>query len=165
MQDAVSNGHKVLIFTNYLGAVECITQDLLLANIGHVSMTGASTNRQDIVHLFQTDPDIKVFIMTLKTGGLGLNLTAADTIFMYDPWWNIAAENQAVDRSHRIGQHNTVLSYKLIARGTIEEKILRLQEKKKELFDAIISTDSASLKSLTEDDIEYILGKESDYEI
>ena len=103
--------------------------------------------------------------MTLKTGGLGLNLTAADTIFMYDPWWNIAAENQAVDRSHRIGQHNTVLSYKLIARGTIEEKILRLQEKKKELFDAIISTDSASLKSLTEDDIEYILGKESDDEI
>lgn len=165
VQDAVSNGHKVLIFTNYLGAVECITQDLLSANIGHVSMTGASTNRQDIVHLFQTDPDIKVFIMTLKTGGLGLNLTAADTIFMYDPWWNIAAENQAVDRSHRIGQHNTVLSYKLIARGTIEEKILRLQEKKKELFDAIISTDSASLKSLTEDDIEYILGKESDYEI
>jgi SNF2 family DNA or RNA helicase len=97
--------------------------------------------------------------MTLKTGGLGLNLTAADMIFLYDPWWNIAAENQAIDRSHRIGQKNTVLSYKLIARGSIEEKILKLQDRKRELFDAIISTDGTSLKALTEEDIEYILGE------
>jgi SNF2 family DNA or RNA helicase len=96
--------------------------------------------------------------MTLKTGGLGLNLTAADTIFLFDPWWNVAAEHQAVDRAHRIGQKQTVTSYKLITRNTIEEKILKLQEKKQELFDQIISTDSAALKTLSEDDIDYILG-------
>ena len=158
MIDAIANGHKVLIFSNYVGAVNTIEQALNQANIGHVVMTGSSTNRQQIVERFQQDPSIRAFVMTLKTGGLGLNLTAADIIFLYDPWWNIAAENQAIDRSHRIGQLNTVLSYKLIARGSIEEKILRLQDRKRELFDAIISTDGASLKTLTEEDIEYILG-------
>jgi len=157
--DAVANGHKVLIFSNYVGAVNTIEEDLNNAGIGHVVMTGSSTNRQKIVEKFQQDESIRAFVMTLKTGGLGLNLTAADMIFLYDPWWNIAAENQAIDRSHRIGQKNTVLSYKLIARGSIEEKILKLQDRKRELFDAIISTDGTSLKALTEEDIEYILGE------
>jgi SNF2 family DNA or RNA helicase len=96
--------------------------------------------------------------MTLKTGGTGLNLTAADTVFIFDPWWNAAAENQAIDRAHRIGQRNTVMAYKFITKDTIEEKIILLQQKKKELFDSIISTDSAALKSLSEEDINYILG-------
>jgi SNF2 family DNA or RNA helicase len=157
--DAVANGHKILIFSNYVGAVNTIEEELNKANIGYVSMTGSSTNRQQIVERFQQDESIRAFVMTLKTGGLGLNLTAADMIFLYDPWWNIAAENQAIDRSHRIGQKNTVLSYKLIARGSIEEKILKLQDRKRELFDAIISTDGTSLKALTEEDIEYILGE------
>ncbi|MFN4766852.1 MAG: DEAD/DEAH box helicase [Ignavibacteria bacterium] len=156
--DAVANGHKILIFSNYIGAVSTIEEELTKEGIGHVVMTGSSTNRQSIVEKFQKDDSIRAFVMTLKTGGLGLNLTAADMIFLYDPWWNIAAENQAIDRSHRIGQANTVLSYKLIARGSIEEKILKLQDRKRELFDAIISTDGASLKALTEEDIEYILG-------
>jgi SNF2 family DNA or RNA helicase len=161
--DAVANGHKILIFSNYVGAVNTIEEELNKAGIGHVVMTGSSTNRQKIVEKFQQDESIRAFVMTLKTGGLGLNLTAADMIFLYDPWWNIAAENQAIDRSHRIGQKNTVLSYKLIARGSIEEKILKLQDRKRELFDAIISTDGTSLKALTEEDIEYILGEgESD---
>ncbi|MGA1248857.1 MAG: DEAD/DEAH box helicase, partial [Candidatus Kapaibacteriota bacterium] len=153
-----ANGHKVLIFSNYVGAVNTIEEDLAKEGIGYVVMTGSSTNRQSIVEKFQKDDSIRAFVMTLKTGGLGLNLTSADMIFLYDPWWNIAAENQAIDRSHRIGQVNTVLSYKLIARGSIEEKILKLQDRKRELFDAIISTDGGSLKSLTEEDIEYILG-------
>ena len=157
--DAVANGHKILIFSNYIGAVNTIEEELSKAGIGHVVMTGSSTNRQQIVEKFQQDESIRAFVMTLKTGGLGLNLTAADMIFLYDPWWNIAAENQAIDRSHRIGQKNTVLSYKLIARGSIEEKILKLQDRKRELFDAIISTDGTSLKALTEEDIEYILGE------
>jgi SNF2 family DNA or RNA helicase len=157
--DAVANGHKILIFSNYVGAVNTIEEELNKAGIGHVVMTGSSTNRQQIVEKFQQDESIRAFVMTLKTGGLGLNLTAADMIFLYDPWWNIAAENQAIDRSHRIGQKNTVLSYKLIARGSIEEKILKLQDRKRELFDAIISTDGTSLKALTEEDIEYILGE------
>ena len=157
--DAIANGHKILIFSNYVGAVNTIEEELNKANIGYVSMTGSSTNRQHIVERFQQDESIRAFVMTLKTGGLGLNLTAADMIFLYDPWWNIAAENQAIDRSHRIGQKNTVLSYKLIARGSIEEKILKLQDRKRELFDAIISTDGTSLKALTEEDIEYILGE------
>ena len=96
--------------------------------------------------------------MTLKTGGLGLNLTAADYIFIYDPWWNITAENQAIDRTHRIGQDKTVFSYKIITRKTIEEKILKLQELKKELFENLISSDGASIKSLNEKDVDFVLG-------
>jgi SNF2 family DNA or RNA helicase len=94
--------------------------------------------------------------MTLKTGGLGLNLTAADTVFILDPWWNTSAESQAVDRAHRIGQTNTVFTYRLIARDTIEEKILQLQERKKELVDQVVSTDAGAFKSLTERDIDHL---------
>jgi len=97
--------------------------------------------------------------VTLKTGGVGLNLTAADYIFIYDPWWNITAENQAVDRSHRIGQDKTVFSYKLITKDTIEEKILELQKLKSSLFDSLISPDGASVKSLSAKDVEFILGE------
>jgi len=126
-------------------------------NVDFVSMTGATRDRQSLVNRFQNEPDCKVFLMTLKTGGVGLNLTAADTIFIYDPWWNKAAENQAIDRAHRIGQKNKVLAYKLISLGTIEEKILKLQELKSELFDNVIASDSASLKSLSMDDIDLLL--------
>ncbi|MEM9849079.1 MAG: DEAD/DEAH box helicase, partial [Bacteroidota bacterium] len=156
--DTVANGHKALVFANYLSAVELISEAVESAGIGYVSMTGATRNRQKLVDRFQNDPDCRVFIMTLKTGGTGLNLTAADTIFIFDPWWNVAAENQAIDRAHRIGQKNTVLAYKLITQGTIEEKILKLQEVKKELFDSIITTDGSATKSLTEEDINFILG-------
>ena len=100
----------------------------------------------------------KVFLMTLKTGGVGLNLTAADTVFIFDPWWNTAAELQAIDRTHRIGQDKTVFTYKLIARDSIEEKIVELQNRKQQLFDTVISNDGAGLKSLTEEDVDDILG-------
>lgn len=156
--DALANKHKILIFANYLSVIECVGQDLEAHRIEYLTMTGATGNRQLLVEQFQNDPNCKVFLMTLKTGGIGLNLTAADTIFIFDPWWNKAAEDQAIDRTHRIGQTKTVFSYKLITRNTIEEKILQLQEKKRELFDAVISSDSASIKSLDENDIEFILG-------
>jgi SNF2 family DNA or RNA helicase len=155
--DAIANGHKVLIFVNFLAAIESISKALMEMNVDFVSMTGATRDRQALVNRFQNEPDCKVFLMTLKTGGVGLNLTAADTIFIYDPWWNKAAENQAIDRAHRIGQQNKVLAYKLISLGTIEEKILKLQELKNELFDSVISSDSASLKSLSAEDIDLLL--------
>ncbi len=157
--DALANGHKALVFVNFLAAIESIGAKLAEAGVGFLSMTGATRDRESLVNRFQNDPECRVFLMTLKTGGVGLNLTAADTIFIYDPWWNVAAENQAIDRAHRIGQKQKVLAYKLIAEGTIEEKILQLQKIKKELFDNIISADGASLKSLTEDDINMLLGK------
>lgn len=157
--DALANGHKALVFVNYLAAIESISTRLNEAGVGYVTMTGATRDRESLVDSFQNDPECRVFLLTLKTGGSGLNLTAADTIFLYDPWWNVAAENQAIDRAHRMGQSNKVHAYKLIAEGSIEEKILQLQELKKELFDNIISADGASLKSLSEEDIKMLLAK------
>ncbi len=159
IREAVDNGHKILVFTNFIRSIENICEDLDKHNIKHIYMTGATKDRQALVEKFQNDKKCKVFVMTLKTGGVGLNLTAADTIFIYDPWWNKTAEDQAVDRSHRMGQDRTVFSYKLITKGTIEEKILKLQEEKSRLFEKLISSDSASVKSLTEKDIEYILSE------
>jgi SNF2 family DNA or RNA helicase len=158
--DAAANNHKMLVFTNFLSAVDLIGQDLNQAGIDFVEMTGATStrSRQEMVKRFQEDPQCRVFLMTLKTGGVGLNLTAADMVFIFDPWWNTAAENQAIDRTHRIGQDKTVFCYRLITKGTIEEKIQLLQEKKKELFANIIAADSASIKSLSENDIEFMLG-------
>jgi superfamily II DNA or RNA helicase len=157
--DLVEQQHKMLVFANFLHALDCIAEDLVRHNIEFVHMTGATRDRKKLVEQFQEDDATQVFLMTLKTGGVGLNLTAADYIFLFDPWWNIAAENQAIDRSHRIGQDKTVFSYKLIARGSIEEKILELQNMKRELFDNLISSDGASIKSLDEEDIEFILGE------
>ncbi|MGL4867331.1 MAG: DEAD/DEAH box helicase, partial [Cetobacterium sp.] len=159
VQDAVENGHKVLIFTNYIKSIESITGDLKKRGIKYLEMTGATKDRQGLVNLFQKDNKYKVFVMTLKTGGVGLNLTAADTIFIYDPWWNKTVENQAVDRAYRLGQDRTVFSYKLILKDTIEEKILKLQESKSQLLDNLISDEGATLKTLTEKDIEFILGE------
>jgi len=157
--DLVEQQHKMLVFANFLHALDCIAEDLVKHNIEYVHMTGATRDRKKLVEKFQEDDTTQVFLMTLKTGGVGLNLTAADYIFLFDPWWNIAAENQAIDRSHRIGQDKTVFSYKLIARGSIEEKMLELQNKKRELFENLISSDGASIKSLDEEDIAFILGE------
>lgn len=159
LADAVSNRHKVLVFANYLDAIELISEKLGEQQIDHVTMTGSTKDRQKVVDQFQNDPNCKVFLLTLKTGGTGLNLTAADMVFIFDPWWNKAAENQAIDRAHRMGQSKKVFSYKIIAKATIEEKMIQLQEKKSELFNAIISTDSTSLKSFSQDDVDFILGK------
>ncbi len=156
VEDAVANGHKVLVFANFLSVLEHVGNDLQKSGLDYLTMTGATRDRKTLVESFQNDPQYKVFLMTLKTGGLGLNLTAADTIFIFDPWWNKSAENQAIDRAHRIGQDKTVFAYKLITKGTIEEKMLQLQEQKSALFDEIIASDGASLKSLSERDVEFI---------
>lgn len=158
LTEAAMNGHKSLVFTHYLAAVEAIGDELEQAGIPYVSMTGATSNRQELVKKFQEDEETKVFVMTLKTGGTGLNLTAADHVFIFDPWWNTAAEQQAIDRTHRIGQDKTVFSHKLITKGSIEEKILQLQQQKQSLVEAIISAEEGRLKSLSEEDILFIFG-------
>lgn len=158
LTDAAANGHKILVFVNYLAALERIGEQLDEQGIDYVSMSGSTRDRQRLVERFQNDPACKVFLMTLKTGGTGLNLTAADTVFIVDPWWNKAAENQAIDRTHRIGQTRKVIAYKLITQGTIEEKIMELQQKKADLFNAIIASDAAALKSFSEADISFMLG-------
>lgn len=158
LTDAAANGHKMLVFVNYLAALERIGEQLDAQGIDYVSMSGSTRDRQRLVERFQSDPACKVFLMTLKTGGTGLNLTAADMVFIFDPWWNKAAENQAIDRTHRIGQTRKVMAYKLITQGTIEEKIVELQTRKSALFEAVISADAAALKSFTESDISYMLG-------
>lgn len=158
VSSVVAEGHKCLIFTNFLDSVELVSDDLSSAGIRNLVMTGATVNRQSLVQEFQTDPSIGAFIMTLKTGGVGLNLTAADYVFILDPWWNRAAEDQAIDRTHRIGQTNPVFCYRLIAKDTIEEKILELQKRKAGIAEALLSSDSGSVRLLSEDDIEYLLG-------
>jgi SNF2 family DNA or RNA helicase len=109
------------------------------------------------VERFQNDPDCGVFLVSLKAGGLGLNLTAAEYVFLLDPWWNPAAEAQAVDRAHRIGQTRPVFAYRLIARDTVEEKVIELQQSKRELAAAIIGEDNALIRDLRREDLELLL--------
>jgi superfamily II DNA or RNA helicase len=156
--ELAENGHKCLIFTNFLANVENVSGDLTARGIENITMTGSTSDRQTLVHRFQTNPNVKAFIMTLKTGGAGINLTAADYIFIMDPWWNAAAEMQAIDRAHRIGQENPVFCYRLIARDTIEERILELQGRKADLAASLLSDDTGSLKSLSPEDIAYLVG-------
>ena len=120
-------------------------------------MTGATRDRREVVEHFNNDPDCRVLLMTLKTGGVGLNLTVADTVFIFEPWWNKAAEEQAINRLHRFGQKAKVHSYSIITRDTIEEKILQLQKQKTKLFEGLIGTDSTSSKQLSQEDINFIL--------
>ena len=156
--EAIENNHKVLVFVNYLSSIESICDSLKENKIKYLKMTGQTKDRQILVDKFQNDNRYKVFVMTLKTGGVGLNLVSADTIFIYDPWWNTTVENQAIDRAYRLGQDKTVFAYKMIMRNTIEEKILKLQEIKNKLLDDLISEDNLSTKNLSKSDIEFILG-------
>ena len=156
--DLVESGHKALVFTNWLASVELISEDLAALGIGNLVMTGASSDRASLVERFQSDASVSVFTMTLKTGGLGLNLTAADYVFLLDPWWNRAAEAQAIDRTHRIGQVNPVFCYRLIAKDTIEERLLELQERKAGLVASLLAADTEAVKALDADDIAFLLG-------
>lgn len=159
LAEAVEFGHKSVVFFNFLAGLETTMSRLEQMGIGYETMTGSTSAaaRKKIVGRFQSDPDCKVLLMTLKVGGVGLNLTAADTVYIFEPWWNKAAEEQAVNRLHRIGQKSTVTALSLITVGTIEEKILQLQEQKSELFNELISADTATSKHLSETDIEFIL--------
>lgn len=156
LEDAVVNGHKVVVFFNFIAGLDLAAECLKGMGIEFETMTGATQNRQEVVNRFQNSQSCKVLLMTLKTGGVGLNLTAADTVVIFEPWWNKAAEMQAVNRLHRIGQRAKVMSYSIITSDTIEDRILELQQKKSLLVDSIISSDGAA-KHLTEEDIRFIL--------
>ncbi len=150
--------HKILIFSQFLGMLSLIKKRLEKHEIGYTLLTGATSpaGREEAVRLFQTDENCRVFLVSLKAGGTGLNLTAADYVFLVDPWWNPAVEQQAIDRTHRIGQVNHVFAYKMICKDTVEEKILSLQQKKKTLAADLISTDKSFIKSLTKSDVVYL---------
>ncbi len=154
---AVESGHKVVVFYNFLAGIELTATRLEKAGIGVAVMTGATIDRKRVVERFQNNPDCQVMLMTVKTGGVGLNLTAADMVFVAEPWWNRAAEQQAISRLHRIGQKKAVNCYYLITSGTIEEKIRLLQEQKAALVDAVISSDSLDGKQLSDEDISFLL--------
>lgn len=155
--EATQSGHKVVVFFNFIAGIELLGERLTTEGIDYATMTGSTRDRQAVVERFQNDPLCRVMLMTLKTGGVGLNLTAADVVIIAEPWWNKAAEEQAINRLHRIGQHNSVLTYSVITADTIEEKILQLQQMKSQLFNSMIGADSASIKSFTEEDINFIL--------
>jgi SNF2 family DNA or RNA helicase len=151
-------GQKVLIFSSFVKVLQLLKPHLDKAKIKYEYMDGSSSNRMQIVKKFQEDNGTQVFLMTLKTGGVGLNLTAANYLFILDPWWNPAAESQAIDRSHRIGQKKRVNAYKIVARDTVEEKILALQAKKRAIFDAIFggSKNISALKNITPAELELL---------
>lgn len=155
IQDAVLGGHKILLFSSYTSMFEIIEEQLKKLEINYLKLTGQTKvgERIKLVDEFNTNKDIKVFLISLKAGGTGLNLTGADMVIHYDPWWNLSAENQATDRTYRIGQRKNVQVYKLITKNSIEEKIYELQQKKAKLIDNMLSTDATFISKLSKDDI------------
>ena len=153
LEDIISEKHKVLVFSQFVKMLTIIKEYLEEQAVEYSYLDGSTKNRELAVDIFQNNEDIKIFLISLKAGGVGLNLTAADYVIHYDPWWNPAVEMQASDRAHRIGQLKKVFTYKLITQNSVEEKILSLQEKKKNLVDQLISTEGKLFKELTKDDI------------
>ena len=155
LKDGVASGHKILLFSGYTSMFEFIEEELNKNNIKYFKLTGATKveERIDLVNKFNEDKDIKVFLISLKAGGTGLNLTGADMVIHYDPWWNSSAENQATDRAYRIGQKNNVQVYKLITENSIEEKIYELQQKKSELIENMLDTETTFINKLSKEDI------------
>jgi len=150
-------GHKVLVFSQFVSMLKIIRDKLTALGRPMHWLTGASQNRAEIVQAFQSDPDPCVFLLSLKAGGSGLNLTAASYVILYDPWWNPAVENQAIDRAHRIGQTQPVMAYRLLARNTIEEKIQRLQQQKQLMSNDVLGEENFA-RSLERADLEYLFG-------
>jgi len=153
-----TGNHKILIFSQFLGMLGLIKNKLDEMNIKYSYLDGATTDRREKVKDFQEDESNRIFLISLKAGGFGLNLTQADYVYIVDPWWNPAAEQQAIDRVHRIGQTKNVFAYKMVCKDTIEEKILTLQKRKKEIADEVLSTDTGFISALTKDDIEMLFG-------
>jgi superfamily II DNA or RNA helicase len=153
IEEIVSSDRKVLVFSQFTKMLDILQEVLRKKNIEHLYLFGKTKNRKELVQTFNEDANKKVFLISLKAGGTGLNLTAADNVIIFDPWWNPSVENQAVDRAHRMGQTKSVNVYRLVTKGTIEEKILRLQEKKQFLFDNLVNDSKDLFQKLTWGDI------------
>ncbi len=155
IEEAINGGHKILLFSGYTSMFEIIEKELKKRNIKYFKLTGATKidERMKMVDEFNENSNIKLFLISLKAGGTGLNLTGADMVIHYDPWWNISTENQATDRAYRIGQKNNVQVYKLITKNSIEEKIYELQEKKAKLADSMLDTKTKFINRFSREEI------------
>ena len=156
IESVIQEGHKVLIFSQFTSLLALVKDSFDKKQWNYQYLDGRTRNRGERVKAFQEDPDCKIFLISLKAGGHGLNLTAADYVFILDPWWNPAVEAQAVDRSHRIGQTRPVFAYRLICKDTVEEKIVQLQQSKRELADGIIAANESLISELSESDLEFL---------
>ncbi len=157
LQELSESGQKALVFSQFTSLLDIVRKRLTAEGVKFEYLDGRTRDRDKRVERFQTDPKCQLFLVSLKAGGVGLNLTAAEYVFLLDPWWNPAVEAQAIDRSHRIGQTKPVFAYRLIARGTVEEKVLELQQSKRELADAILGGDGRLVTDLKREDLELLL--------
>ncbi len=149
----------MLIFSQFVSMLKIIEKAMKKDRVKYEYLDGSTKDRAERVEHFQTDERVSVFLISLKAGGTGLNLTAADTVIHYDPWWNPAVEAQATDRAHRIGQRRVVTAYRLMAAGTIEERIFQMQAKKRELAASVLSEDEGGVKTLTKTDLEELFAE------
>jgi len=153
IEEGINENHKILVFSQFVKSLKIIEKFVIDKKFKYSYIDGQTKNRDKEIKSFQEEENVNLFLLSLKAGGVGINLTASDYVILFDPWWNPAVESQAVDRTHRIGQTKKVIVYKLIVKDTVEEKILHLQEKKKELVSELITEDSAFFKSLSKNDI------------
>lgn len=156
LEEIISENHRVLLFSQFVDMLDIVREWLIKSGIKHEYLTGSTKNRQEVVERFNSDSSIPIFLISLKAGGTGLNLTGADYVIHYDPWWNPAVEDQATDRAYRIGQTKKVFVYRLITKGTVEEKIQKLKQQKRNLVDSVISVDRNISKTLTYADLQDI---------
>jgi len=157
LEELAEEGHKALVFSQFTSFLAILRQRLGERGLRYTYLDGRTRKRKEKVDQFQSDPTCPLFLISLKAGGHGLNLTAADYVFLLDPWWNPAVESQAIDRAHRIGRTRPVVAYRLIARDTIEEKVLELQAHKRELAEALLGSRKGALKDLTRAELERLL--------
>ena len=157
LDQVLEENHKVLVFSQFTSLLAIVRARLDVAEIRYAYLDGRTRDREARVEQFQKDPNTKLFLISLKAGGVGLNLHAAEYVYLLDPWWNPAVEAQAIDRAHRIGQTRQVFAYRLITRDTVEEKVLELQNAKRDLADAIISADNSVVRNLTREDLDLLL--------
>lgn len=157
LEEVIDGGHRVLVFSQFTTMLALLQERLAAEEVAFCQLDGSTPNRAEVVQRFQNRPDIPVFLISLKAGGTGLNLTGADTVIHFDPWWNPAVEAQATDRAHRLGQTRVVTSYKLITRGTVEEKILRLQERKREAAHALLADEEQLAGALSGEELQELL--------
>jgi len=150
--------HKALIFSQFLGMLALIRENLEEQGVKYEYFDGSTSapDREKAIQSFQNDDEVRVFLISLKAGGVGLNLTAADYVYIGDPWWNPAVEQQAIDRTHRIGQTKNIFAYRMICKDTIEDKIMQLQERKRQLAKELIADDATFVKALSREDVEYL---------
>jgi SNF2 family DNA or RNA helicase len=158
VDEAVDGGHRILVFSQFVSMLKILRRELEARGYTYCYLDGSTKNRMEVVHEFNSNRTIPLFLISLKAGGTGLNLTGADMVIHFDPWWNPAVEAQATDRAYRIGQKNTVYSMKLITLGTVEEKVIALQQRKRDVINATVETDEEVISSLTWEDMQELLG-------